>query len=85
MTDDVLLCAGEVPLKTKKKKKYKKKPPKPKKPKPGQVVIATSLDGTTLYCCPECHMAYCDKEQLEQHLVGHKIERRYICGICGAG
>lgn len=77
---------GEQPQpKPKKKKKYKKKPPKPQKPKPGQVVIATALDGTTLFCCPECHMAYPEKEQLEFHLVGHKIERRFICGICGAG
>lgn len=73
------------PDKLKKKKKYKKKPPKPKKPKPGQVHIATALDGTTLFCCPECHMAYPEKESLEQHLVGHKIERRFICDICGAG
>ncbi|XP_066258408.1 zinc finger protein 281-like isoform X3 [Euwallacea similis] len=71
--------------KGKKKKKYKKKPPKPKKPKPGQVHIATALDGTTLFCCPECHMAYPEKDLLEQHLVGHKIERRFICDICGAG
>nr|CAI5860245.1 unnamed protein product [Callosobruchus analis] len=71
--------------KTKKKKRYKKKPPKPKKPKPGQVHIATALDGTTLFCCPECHMAYPEKELLEQHLIGHKIERRFICDICGAG
>jgi uncharacterized Zn-finger protein len=73
------------PDKGKKKKKYKKKPPKPKKPKPGQVHIATALDGTTLFCCPECHMAYPEKELLEQHLIGHKIERRFICDICGAG
>ncbi|KAI4455830.1 zinc finger protein [Holotrichia oblita] len=73
------------PEKNKKKKKYKKKPPKPKKPKPGQVHIATALDGTTLFCCPECHMAYPEKELLEQHLIGHKIERRFICDICGAG
>ncbi|KAK9888280.1 hypothetical protein WA026_000543 [Henosepilachna vigintioctopunctata] len=73
------------PEKSKKKKKYKKKPAKPKKPKPGQVHIATALDGTTLFCCPECHMAYPEKELLEQHLVGHKIERRFICDICGAG
>lgn len=71
--------------KPKKKKKYKKKTPKPRKPKPGQVHIATALDGTTLFCCPECHMAYPEKELLEQHLVGHKIERRFICDICGAG
>lgn len=73
---------GEVP---KKKKKSKKKPPKPRRPKPGQVHIATALDGTTLFCCPECHLAYPEKELLEQHLVGHKIERRFICDICGAG
>lgn len=73
------------PEKGKKKKRYKKKPPKPKKPKPGQVHIATALDGTILFCCPECHMAYPEKELLEQHLVGHKIERRFICDICGAG
>ncbi|XP_044733854.1 transcription factor Sp1-like [Chrysoperla carnea] len=70
--------------KGKKRKKYKKQP-KPKKPKPGQVLIATALDGTTLFCCPECHMAYPEKELLEQHLIGHKIERRFICHICGAG
>lgn len=50
----------------KRKKKYKKKPPKPKKPRPGQVHIATALDGTTLFCCPECNMAYPDKDMLEQ-------------------
>lgn len=72
--------------KTKKKKRpVKKKPPRPKKPRPGQVHIATALDGTTLFCCPECHMAYPEKELLEQHLVGHKIERRFICDVCGAG
>lgn len=57
---------AEDPEKTKKRKRYKKKAPKPKKPKPGQVHIATALDGTTLFCCPECHMAYPEKELLEQ-------------------
>lgn len=71
--------------KAKKKRKYKKKPPKPKPPKPGQVHIATALDGTILFCCPECQMAYAEKTDLEQHLTVHKIERRYICDICGAG
>ncbi|KAM3964535.1 uncharacterized protein ACR2FA_001503 [Aphomia sociella] len=69
----------------KKKKKYKKKPPRPARPKPGQVVIATANDGTPIFCCPECQMAYSEKEQLEMHLIVHKIERRFICGICGAG
>lgn len=71
--------------KPRKKRKSKKKPPKPKRPKPGQVHIATALDGTILFCCPECQMAYPEKESLEQHLVVHKIERRYICDLCGAG
>lgn len=57
---------AEDPEKAKKRKRYKKKAPKPKKPKPGQVHIATALDGTTLFCCPECHMAYPEKELLEQ-------------------
>lgn len=77
--------AGGGGEKSKKKRKYKKKPPKPKRPKPGQVHIATALDGTVLFCCPECHRAYPEKENLEQHLTTHKIERRFICDICGAG
>lgn len=44
--------------------------------KPGLVHIATALDGTTLFCCPECQMAYSEKSCLEKHLVLHKIERR---------
>ncbi|XP_026317485.1 zinc finger and BTB domain-containing protein 14-like isoform X2 [Hyposmocoma kahamanoa] len=76
---------GSVKIQSKKKKKYKKKPPKPARPKPGQVVIAQASDGTPIFCCPECQMAYPEKEQLEMHLIVHKIERRFICGICGAG
>ncbi|KAK9508808.1 hypothetical protein O3M35_006275 [Rhynocoris fuscipes] len=69
------------------KKKKKKKPPKEKKPrpKPGEIRLTTALDGSTLYCCPECHMAYPDKSLLEQHLLGHTMERRFFCDICGAG
>lgn len=72
---------------TNSKKKKKKKPPKEKKPrpKPGEIRLTTALDGSTLYCCPECHMAYPEKELLEQHLVGHTLERRFVCDICGAG
>ncbi|XP_072932182.1 uncharacterized protein [Epargyreus clarus] len=76
---------GSLRIQSKKKKKYKKKPSKPARPKPGQVVIATAADGTAIYCCPECQMAYPEKEQLELHLSVHKIERRFICGVCGAG
>lgn len=62
--------------KGKKKRKMKKKTPKPKRVKPGQVHIATAIDGTTLFCCPECQMAYPEKESLESHLAVHKIDRR---------
>lgn len=68
------------------KKKKKKKPPKEKKPrpKPGEIRLTTALDGSTLYGCPECHMVYPDRELLEQHLVGHNLERKFICDICNA-
>uniref|UniRef100_A0A6P7FZM1 Gastrula zinc finger protein XlCGF48.2-like n=1 Tax=Diabrotica virgifera virgifera TaxID=50390 RepID=A0A6P7FZM1_DIAVI len=69
---------------TKKKKKKVEKERKPR-PKPGEIRLTTALDGSTLYCCPECHMAYPEKELLEQHLVGHTLERRFVCDICGAG
>jgi hypothetical protein len=69
----------------KKNKKKTKKVVKQPRMRPGQVQLTTALDGTTLFCCPECHMAYPDKDLLEQHLVAHKIERRFICDICGAG
>ncbi|XP_045448949.1 zinc finger protein 41-like, partial [Melitaea cinxia] len=85
ITEAVLDEDGTIRIQNKKKKKYKKKPSKPARPKPGQVMIATTADGTPIYCCPECNMAYPDKGQLEMHLSVHKIERRFICGICGAG
>ncbi|KPJ08279.1 Zinc finger protein 460 [Papilio machaon] len=68
------------------KKKKKKKTLKEKKPrpKPGEIRLTTALDGSTLYCCPECHMAYPERGLLEQHLVGHTMERRFICDICNA-
>lgn len=60
-------------LRKKKKKVIKEKKPRPK---PGEIRLTTALDGSTLYCCPECHMAYPDKGLLEQHLLGHTMERR---------
>lgn len=78
---------GILLTKKKKKRKYKKKPyiPRPPRPRPGEVRLTTALDGSTLYCCPECHMAYPERELLEQHLVVHRLERRFVCNICGAG
>lgn len=45
------------------KKKKKKKPPKEKKPRPkaGEIRIKTALDGSTLFVCPECAVAYPEK------------------------
>ncbi|XP_014255161.1 zinc finger protein 184-like [Cimex lectularius] len=59
--------------------------PSETKRKLGDVRIVISPDGSRLYCCPECHMAYPDKNLLEPHLASHKIERRFVCGVCGAG
>uniref|UniRef100_A0A1B6BZW9 C2H2-type domain-containing protein n=1 Tax=Clastoptera arizonana TaxID=38151 RepID=A0A1B6BZW9_9HEMI len=73
----------QLPAKKKKKKKVNKE--KKPRPKPGEIRLTTALDGSTLYCCPECHMAYPDKNLLEQHLLGHTMERRFFCDICGAG
>lgn len=64
------------PSKRKKKKKVIKE--KKPRPKPGEIRLTTALDGSTLYCCPECHMAYPDKSLLEQHLMGHTMERRLV-------
>ncbi|XP_063361803.1 specificity protein transcription factor 3-like [Cydia amplana] len=85
MAEAVVGEDGSLRIQPKKKKKYKKKTPKPARPKPGQVVIANAADGSPIYCCPQCQMAYPEKEQLEMHLSVHEIERRFICGICGAG
>lgn len=81
----IISTDGSVRIQPKKKKKYKKKATKPARPKPGQVVIASAADGSPIFCCPQCQMAYPEKEQLEMHLTVHEIERRFICGICGAG
>ncbi|XP_045497680.1 fez family zinc finger protein erm-like isoform X1 [Colias croceus] len=67
-----------------KKKKKKEVTTKKPRPKPGEIRITTALDGSTLYCCPECHMAYPERDLVDQHLVGHTMERKFICDICNA-
>jgi len=49
-----------------KKRRARKAKIKEKKPKyrPGEIRVSTALDGSTLYCCPECHMAYPDRYEL---------------------
>lgn len=66
--------AATAPTKKKKKKKASKE--KKPRPKPGEIRLTTALDGSTLFCCPECQMAYPERGLLEQHLVGHNLERR---------
>lgn len=67
-------------------KKKKKKAPKEKKPrpKPGEIRETKALDGSTLFCCPECQMAYPDRSLIEQHVISHAVERRFVCDICNA-
>lgn len=68
------------------KKPKKKKPPKERKPrpKPGEIREKTALDGTILYCCPECQMALPERDLVEQHVIQHAVERRFVCDICNA-
>jgi hypothetical protein len=45
------------------KKKKKKKAPKEKKPRPkaGEIRLKFALDGSMLFVCPECQVAYPEK------------------------
>lgn len=67
----------------KKKKKKAQKEKKPR-PKPGEIRETKALDGSTLYCCPECQMAYPERSLIEQHVISHAVERRFVCDICNA-
>ncbi|KAJ8686699.1 hypothetical protein QAD02_022493 [Eretmocerus hayati] len=63
--------------------------PKPEKKikfraKTGEIKITIALDGSTLYCCPECNLAFAHKPEIEQHLQIHVQERKYQCKECGA-
>lgn len=39
--------------------------------KTGEIKISIALDGSTLYCCPECNLAFSDKAEIEQHIQAH--------------
>lgn len=39
--------------------------------KTGEIKITIALDGSTLYCCPECNLAFPQKSDIEQHLQIH--------------
>ena len=50
--------------------------PKPEKKmkfraKTGEIKLTMAIDGSTLYCCPECNLAFADKSEIEQHIQGH--------------
>ncbi|CAL7939014.1 unnamed protein product [Xylocopa violacea] len=62
--------------KTEKKMKFRAKT--------GEIKISVALDGSTLYCCPECNLAFPDKAEIEQHIQAHIQERKYQCKECGA-
>ena len=56
--------------------------PKPEKKmkfraKTGEIKITMAIDGSTLYCCPECNLAFADKSEIEQHIQGHIQVIRY--------
>ncbi|KAH0550350.1 zinc finger protein 135-like [Cotesia glomerata] len=50
----------------------------------GEIKIATSIDGSLLYCCPECNMFFQEKLDIDQHIQIHLQERKYQCKECGA-
>lgn len=49
--------------KTEKKMKFRAKT--------GEIKVTVALDGSTLYCCPECSLAFPEKSDIEQHIQNH--------------
>lgn len=86
-TQQVSITTATIAPPAKKQKKKKKKPPKERKPrlKPGEVRLTTALDGSTLYECPDCQVCYPERGILEQHMIGHNLERKFVCDVCNAG
>uniref|UniRef100_A0A336MQH3 CSON003197 protein n=1 Tax=Culicoides sonorensis TaxID=179676 RepID=A0A336MQH3_CULSO len=85
--DQVSIVASGITVK--KQKKKKKKLPKEKKTRlklgVGEIRLTSALDGSTLYECPDCQVCYPERSILEQHMVGHNLERKFICDVCNAG
>ncbi|XP_014300489.1 zinc finger protein 82 homolog [Microplitis demolitor] len=50
----------------------------------GEIKITTCIDGSLLYCCPECSMVFQEKSEIDQHIQIHLQERKYQCKECGA-
>ncbi|XP_058803876.1 zinc finger protein 121-like isoform X1 [Phymastichus coffea] len=52
--------------------------------KTGEIKITVALDGSHLYCCPECNLAFPHMTEIDRHLQVHVQERKYQCKECGA-
>ncbi|XP_072749706.1 uncharacterized protein [Anoplolepis gracilipes] len=50
----------------------------------GEIKMAVGYDGSTLFYCPECNLAYPNRSDIEQHIQAHLQERKYQCKECGA-
>lgn len=74
----ITACLSSKTKQIKQKIEYKKG-----RRRPGQVKITRTPEGATVFCCPECNLAYTDKLCLERHLTVHKADRRFICEVCG--
>lgn len=62
--------------KTEKKMKFRAKT--------GEIKTSVAMDGSTIYCCPECSLGSLDKADISQHIQTHIRERKYQCKECGA-
>ncbi|KAK2582557.1 hypothetical protein KPH14_004848 [Odynerus spinipes] len=52
--------------------------------KTGEIKISVALDGSRVYCCPECNLVFPEKSEIDQHIQAHIQERKYQCKECGA-
>ncbi|XP_012219464.1 uncharacterized protein [Linepithema humile] len=50
----------------------------------GEVKVSIDCNGVTHYYCPECSLEFPNKDDIEQHIQGHLLERKYQCKECGA-
>lgn len=52
--------------------------------KTGEIKVSVALDGSRVYCCPECNLVFPEKSEIDQHIQAHIQERKYQCKECGA-
>ncbi|KAL2715073.1 zinc finger protein 583-like isoform X3 [Vespula squamosa] len=39
--------------------------------KTGEIKISVALDGSRVYCCPECNLVFPEKSEIDQHIQAH--------------